>query len=100
MKSVSTITHGAPSTMILDPFLTSFMPSLAMVMLRVSRPGGYNCGWNRIVGLTPSKLAMITASQRSAQPSDWRRDYREAITDPAQLLRELGLEPLAARLPP
>ena len=69
-------------------------------MLRVSRPGGYNCGWNRIVGLTPSKLAMITASQRSAQPSDWRRDYREAITDPAQLLRELGLEHLAAQLPP
>src|SRR5690554_2262546 len=48
----------------------------------------------------PSKLAMITASQRSAQPSDWRRDYREAITDPAQLLRELGLEHLAAQLPP
>lgn len=55
-------------------------------------------------GISPAKLAMIPASTCSAQPcpplSDWRREYREAITQPAVLLALLGLEPLAAALAP
>lgn len=43
---------------------------------------------------------MITASPLAAQPGDWRRAYREAITDPLELLRCLELPDLAARLPP
>lgn len=42
---------------------------------------------------------MIPATPRAAQPSDWRRDYRDAITRPQELLAELGLEHLAARIP-
>lgn len=42
---------------------------------------------------------MITASTLAAQPADWRRSYREAITDPHELLRLLDLTALAARLP-
>jgi EF-P beta-lysylation protein EpmB len=42
---------------------------------------------------------MITASPLAAQPGDWRRAYREAITDPLELLRRLDLPELAARLP-
>lgn len=49
---------------------------------------------------------MISANPRSAQPEsgpaparDWRRLMREAVTDPLELLRMLGLESLAARLP-
>ena len=42
---------------------------------------------------------MITASTLKAQPADWRRAYREAITDPHELLRLLDLPALAARLP-
>jgi EF-P beta-lysylation protein EpmB len=42
---------------------------------------------------------MITASPLAAQPGDWRRAYREAVTDPAELLRLLDLPQLAARLP-
>ena len=47
---------------------------------------------------------MITASPLKAQPepsalSDWRRAYREAVTDPLELLRLLELPGLAARLP-
>jgi EF-P beta-lysylation protein EpmB len=41
---------------------------------------------------------MIPATARAAQPSDWRRQWRESITDPVQLLRELGLDPLSERL--
>jgi L-lysine 2,3-aminomutase len=43
---------------------------------------------------------MITASAPKAQPAaDWRRGYRDAISDPAELLRLLQLPQLAARLP-
>jgi EF-P beta-lysylation protein EpmB len=37
---------------------------------------------------------MITATARAAQAGggDWRREWREAITDPAELLRLLGLD--------
>lgn len=49
---------------------------------------------------------MISANPRSAQPAaaegssgDWRRLWREAITDPLELLRLLGLEALSERLP-
>jgi L-lysine 2,3-aminomutase len=42
---------------------------------------------------------MITASPLGAQPGDWRRAFREAITDPHELLEALGLPDLAARLP-
>ena len=41
---------------------------------------------------------MIPASLHSAQPGDWRRAYRDAITDPLELLRLLDLPGLAARL--
>ncbi len=34
---------------------------------------------------------MIPASSRSPQPSDWRRQWREAVTDAATLLRRLDL---------
>lgn len=34
---------------------------------------------------------MITASSRSPQPADWRRQWREAVTDAATLLRRLDL---------
>lgn len=45
---------------------------------------------------------MITASTPGAQPKspDWRRAYRDAISDPHELLRLLKLPQLAARLPP
>lgn len=39
---------------------------------------------------------MITASARFAQPADWKRQWREAITDPLELLRALDLEALSA----
>jgi EF-P beta-lysylation protein EpmB len=42
---------------------------------------------------------MITASTLAAQPGDWRRAYRDAVTDPHELLRLLDLAALAARLP-
>ena len=42
---------------------------------------------------------MIPASPLSAQPTDWRRSYREAISDPQELLRLLELPALAAQLP-
>ncbi len=42
---------------------------------------------------------MIPASPHSAQPEDWRRQYRELITDPHELLSLLGLDALAARIP-
>src|SRR5687768_6703949 len=42
---------------------------------------------------------MITASPLGAQPGDWRRAFRDAITDPRELLDVLGLPELAARLP-
>lgn len=49
---------------------------------------------------------MISANPRIAQPAaaaeparDWRRLWREAVTDPLELLRMLGLEALAERLP-
>jgi EF-P beta-lysylation protein EpmB len=37
------------------------------------------------------QTTMITASPPLAQPTDWKRQWREAITDPADLLRTLGL---------
>lgn len=42
---------------------------------------------------------MIPASPHPAQPEDWRRQYRELITDPRELLSLLGLDALAARIP-
>ncbi|SDD07048.1 EF-P beta-lysylation protein EpmB [Aquimonas voraii] len=49
---------------------------------------------------------MISANPRIAQPgaaegasADWRRLWREAVTDPLELLHLLGLETLAERLP-
>lgn len=46
---------------------------------------------------------MIPASHSPAQPAsphqDWRRQYREAITDPHELLRLLDLQTLAERVP-
>jgi len=41
---------------------------------------------------------MIPASLYSAQPDDWRRAWRDAITDPLELLRLLDLPELATRL--
>jgi EF-P beta-lysylation protein EpmB len=43
---------------------------------------------------------MIPASQPIAQPSDWRRAFRELVTDPQELLALLGLEALAGQLAP
>lgn len=46
---------------------------------------------------------MITASpsaRLSPPATDWRQLWREAVTDPAELLALLGLQPLAAQLPP
>lgn len=43
---------------------------------------------------------MIPASPLPAQPADWRRQYREAITDPHELLRFLDLQALSPRIPP
>ena len=37
---------------------------------------------------------MITATPAAAQPASWQRQWREAITDPAELLAALGLDPL------
>lgn len=49
---------------------------------------------------------MISANPRIAQPAavaesvrDWRRLWREAVTEPSELLQLLGLEALAERLP-
>ncbi|HRQ34085.1 EF-P beta-lysylation protein EpmB [Denitratimonas tolerans] len=42
---------------------------------------------------------MIPATPRAAQPSDWRRQYRDAITRPHELLALLGLTHLADRVP-
>ena len=42
---------------------------------------------------------MIPASAPKTQPADWRRAWRDAITDPLELLQALGLPQLAARLP-
>lgn len=42
---------------------------------------------------------MIPASPHPAQPTDWRRQYRDSITSAAELLAELGLSHLAGRLP-
>ena len=50
-------------------------------------------------GARPIKPAMIPASPIRAQPTDWRRAYRDLVTDPRELLALLGLEPLADRLP-
>ncbi len=38
---------------------------------------------------------MITASALPAQPGDWKRQWREALTDPRELLRQVGLASLA-----
>lgn len=43
---------------------------------------------------------MIAASPAHPQPSDWRRLWREAVTDPAELLDRLGLAGRAAELLP
>lgn len=43
---------------------------------------------------------MIPASPHPAQPSDWRRQYRDIITSASELLAEVGLSHLANRLPP
>lgn len=50
-------------------------------------------------GARPIKPAMIPASLPRAQPSDWRRGFREVLTDPLELLDLLGLGALAERLP-
>lgn len=43
---------------------------------------------------------MIPASTPEAQPApDWRRGWRDAITEPHELLRAVGLPALAARVP-
>jgi EF-P beta-lysylation protein EpmB len=43
---------------------------------------------------------MIPASASKAQPAaDWRRAWRDAVTDPVQLLHAVGLPQLAARVP-
>lgn len=49
---------------------------------------------------------MISANPQAAQPAraedssrDWRRLWRDAVTEPLELLRLLGLEALAARIP-
>ncbi len=55
--------------------------------------------WDSI-GTGPSEPHMIPASPHAAQPEDWRRQYRDAITDARILLAELGLEHLAARIAP
>ena len=41
---------------------------------------------------------MITASAHRAQPSAWMREWREAVTDPLELLRMLDLGHLAPQL--
>jgi EF-P beta-lysylation protein EpmB len=38
---------------------------------------------------------MITATPAAAQPASWQRQWREAVTDPAELLAALGLGRLA-----
>ncbi|GIX36099.1 MAG: EF-P beta-lysylation protein EpmB [Lysobacteraceae bacterium] len=43
---------------------------------------------------------MIPASPSHAQPADWRRAYRDLVTDPHELLRLLDLAELAGALPP
>ena len=43
---------------------------------------------------------MIPASAPKAQPAaDWRRAWRDAVTDPVELLQAIGLPQLAARVP-
>lgn len=43
---------------------------------------------------------MIPASLHSAQPEDWRRQYRDVITNARELLAELELSDLIERVPP
>lgn len=52
-----------------------------------------------LVGTAPTKHAMIPASPLPAQPADWRRQYRDAIASPRELLDALDLAHLAARVP-
>lgn len=42
---------------------------------------------------------MIPASKAPAQPEDWRRAYRDLLTDPRELLALLDLDGLGGRLP-
>ncbi len=49
--------------------------------------------------ITASTVARIT-SPASAGGGDWRQHWREAVTDPRELLSLLGLDGLADRLPP
>ncbi len=41
---------------------------------------------------------MIPATPIEAQAPNWRRQWREAVTDPRELLRTLGLDALSARI--
>ena len=43
---------------------------------------------------------MISATAPRAHPGGWQREWREAVTDPAELLALLGLESLARDLAP
>jgi EF-P beta-lysylation protein EpmB len=43
---------------------------------------------------------MISATAPRAHPGGWQREWREAVTDPAELLELLGLASLAPALPP
>jgi L-lysine 2,3-aminomutase len=69
-------------------------------MRKKPRGGGYN-----ETGITSSSPRerrpdheMITASARFAQPAGWKRQWREAITDPLELLSALDLTALAERI--
>lgn len=54
--------------------------------------------WNT-VGAMPSEPYMIPASPSPAQPADWRREYRDIITSPAELLALLDLQHLIEQIP-
>jgi len=52
------------------------------------------------VRLPRDESAMIPATPLRAQPRQWQRIWRDAITDPRELLELLDLGHLAAQLPP
>ncbi|MBX3726928.1 MAG: EF-P beta-lysylation protein EpmB [Xanthomonadales bacterium] len=53
-----------------------------------------------MIAASPAHPQPTDRQPTDSQPSDWRRLWREAITDPAELLDRLGLAAHAARLLP
>src|SRR5690606_14232625 len=102
--------EGSLLTRIFIPFLTSFMPSVAMGYslgppARAAKMSGSgkprSATWGR-AGTALIEGDMIPAAplpMKQAAPRRWQALWREAVRDPRELLSMLGLEALAAGLP-